>query len=70
MPPGQFFEIYAIRDSVVAARYFYMLETLHITELSRRYDALVRQPMAPNIHQAAYANLTRIMCNLPFTDTG
>ncbi len=68
LPPGHFFEVYAVEDSVVATRYFYMFETLHLTELSRRYDALVVQPGTIEAHGTAYITLTRIMSNFPFRD--
>jgi len=41
LPLGQIFELYAAEDSMVAARYFYTFKTLHLTELSQRYDTLV-----------------------------
>jgi hypothetical protein len=59
--------LYAATDAVVATNYFYSLPTLHLTEMSRRYDAAFMKPTI-DLHFVAYTNLMRMLTIFPFSN--
>jgi hypothetical protein len=68
LPPGTFYELYAVTDAIVATSYFYNLSMLHLTELSRRFDANYMKSPHVDLARMAYLTLTRMMTFFPFFD--
>jgi hypothetical protein len=67
IPPGYFYEIYAVEPTVALLSRFFNLRSLHLTEMSRRFDVIFESDPPQT---SVYLTLVRMLNGLIVFESG
>lgn len=65
MPPGWWHEVYTPVDGVTFGGHLLTYDTLHLMEVSRRFDKTYSMDVTNASHPSVYVLLIRMLCFLP-----